>query len=66
MSINSDLVAMLRKQLRTAEESVQRWNELGRELHPDRREIWEKVARIRQLEIESLKVLIEQTEARGL
>lgn len=58
----TDLVAVLKRQLKAAEERADRWNNLEEHMRGTNRDVWRAVATLRRSEIESIKVLVRMAE----
>lgn len=57
-------IALLKRQVNAAEEREDRWRRLGQQLKFTNKEIWESIAKLRQSEVQQLRMLLQDAQAR--
>lgn len=62
---NDDLIACLRRQLKRAEDRLERWEQIGTLMRTTSAESWRTIAILRREEVEQFRVLLEWAEIEG-
>lgn len=58
-------ISGLKKQLEQAENRLERWQRLGKQLHQEDSAAWKAAANVRKADVERLTLLIKSAEAKS-